>query len=80
MANATKHHGSATIPWIYQILPVLRPKLLENCATTPRSHKKNDPLALESTPRMSIPGTQETDVLQPCPHSTRLQQKVLPAN
>src|SRR6266699_5166897 len=80
LAKTTNAHRSTTIPRVHRLLSILRAKLLKNRPTTPRLDKENNSLALGSTPRKGISRTQEANVLQPGPYSTRLRQKVLPTN
>src|ERR1700678_1858126 len=54
---------STTIPRLYRLLPIFRPKLLKNRPPTTRPHKENHRLALGRKPTPSVRGTQVQNVL-----------------
>ncbi len=61
------------IPWIYRLLPILRPRILENSTPITRPHEKGRRMALGRIATQSIRRTQNSHVLPPRPHATRLQ-------
>src|SRR6266700_1243593 len=65
LADTTHAHGGTTIPWVYRLLSILRPKLLENRPTTPRPYEEDHPLALAPAAGAGIPGAQKENVFQP---------------
>src|SRR6266478_8260258 len=80
LARPPQPNGNPKIPWIHGLLSLLRPRLLENSTPLTRPYKKGCRLALGRTTTQSIRRAQNTNVLPPHPHTTRLQQTLLPSN
>src|SRR6266403_4878570 len=73
LARPPQPNRNPQIPWVYQLLLIFCPRVFENSTPTIRSHKKGCCMALGRTTTQSIQRTQDSHVLPPCPHATRLQ-------
>src|SRR6266849_4385759 len=63
-------HGSQTIPRVHRILSILHPKLLKNCTSSPRSHKKTNDVAMGTKRNGSLLSPKEVNVQKPHSYST----------
>ncbi len=80
LVSANYRYQSTPIPGVHRVLPVLYPKLLENCPTTPRPYKEDNPMALGQTPSRSVRDPKTPHVPKPCVTPTQLRKTLLPSN
>src|SRR6266849_1769500 len=80
MALSEKPYRNQAISRFYRILPILRPKLLKNRTTPPRSYQETDEMALGRNRNQSVSDTKEIHVRKPSPHPTKFRKKILPPN
>src|SRR5713226_1536921 len=73
-------HGSTPISRIYRVLSILHSELLQDCPTTLGSHKKDNPMALGSTPVHSIRNPEDSHVPKTRSTPTKLRKTILPPN
>ena len=69
-----------TIPGLHWLLPLLHAKLFVYSQTALRSHKENHPLALGGTTIQGIRRIENSNVFQPSPSPTKLQQMIHPTS
>src|SRR5258708_7603636 len=80
LVPANHHYRSTPIPRVHQILSILYSKLLKNRTTPPRSHKKDDPMALGRTPTQGFRDPEIPYVSKTCTPSAKFCKTLLPSD
>src|SRR6266403_1855174 len=73
LTYTSESNRSPQIPWLYQLLSILRPRILKNSTTITGSHEKGHHVGLGRMTTQSFQGTKNTHVFTPCSHPTRFQ-------